>query len=769
MGSGQVVVRLNLNKDGYSAGMTAARKEAQALEQVIAATGQHTVTSMQAASAAIRTLEGGMQNNIRAAERFIGMIPGVGAALQAAFPVVGGIAFAGVIAKIAEEAFKAIHNLNQIRNVANESFGKLNEGAQKSADTLRVTNDKLEQQIASLEHKPVNNLALALDEARVRADELASSLNSDYEQVKKLIEQTQSGFLSKLFNKGIDSQLGSGMQDQLANIRTLARQQRDELHRGDQEAAESTAAKLRAAQDAAIKFADSEISKRSGVANAGTAREAAYSKVYGDQGTNFDAINQFKDLVVNQEDTADQQKRNTGDQEQLRKLEEQKRAAEAMKQAQEEIVKMWRQQLDAQKPYFDDMLLGEARFWVQRMEEAKKGSLSYLTALDEVNKDLGRMHAENLRAQKEFDKTSDEVYGGSIDLSRSDTSTDKEQGREAAEFLKTLNQGISQHEANAAAIAEESLQMEVLTGRMSTLAAAQALAALHAQQYADAQHQVSMALDAANSLPDSLSKSATIAGLNNQSAQMEGQHQLQMARDQQSVASQQLGPATQQALGTMVNEWTNMTRSIVETMTRGIDSLNGEIAKAMTGHGSKAGFGQVFSQAGEGLAKTALQSAEGNALKYFSHGKLGGAKADGSDLNPWYVIIKAGQGAGGGIGTSSSAVSAGIGLAGLIPGGSFIQPFISSLLPHFAGGGDVLAGHPAMVGENGPEMFMPRSAGRIVPNHQLGGGDTHIHVDARGSNDPAAIHAAIMRAAPAMISASLQAQHNAAKRAPSGR
>jgi hypothetical protein len=92
----------------------------------------------------------------------------------------------------------------------------------------------------------------------------------------------------------------------------------------------------------------------------------------------------------------------------------------------------------------------------------------------------------------------------------------------------------------------------------------------------------------------------------------------------------------------------------------------------------------------------------------------------------------------------------------MVPGGSFIQPFLGSalksvgnFLPHFAEGGDVQAGQAIWTGEKGPEPFIPKTAGTIIPNHMLGGGgDTHIHVDARGSSDPAAMHAAIMRAAP---------------------
>ena len=54
--------------------------------------------------------EGGISNNIRAAERFISLLPGVGAALQAAFPVVGAIALAGVFVKVGEEVYKFVRS-----------------------------------------------------------------------------------------------------------------------------------------------------------------------------------------------------------------------------------------------------------------------------------------------------------------------------------------------------------------------------------------------------------------------------------------------------------------------------------------------------------------------------------------------------------------------------------------------------------------------------------------------------------------------------------
>lgn len=46
-----------------------------------------------------------------------------------------------------------------------------------------------------------------------------------------------------------------------------------------------------------------------------------------------------------------------------------------------------------------------------------------------------------------------------------------------------------------------------------------------------------------------------------------------------------------------------------------------------------------------------------------------------------------------------------------------------------ASGGDVLGSTPYIVGEKGPELFVPDSAGTIVPNDRLGGGDRNVTIN----------------------------------------
>lgn len=86
----------------------------------------------------------------------------------------------------------------------------------------------------------------------------------------------------------------------------------------------------------------------------------------------------------------------------------------------------------------------------------------------------------------------------------------------------------------------------------------------------------------------------------------------------------------------------------------------------------------------------------------------------------------------------------------------------SGFMPGFANGTSYAPGGMALVGERGPELVnLPRGS-QVIPNHKIGGlsgggSNISVNVDARGSNDPAAVRAqvqqGILEAAPAIIAA----------------
>ena len=77
---------------------------------------------------------------------------------------------------------------------------------------------------------------------------------------------------------------------------------------------------------------------------------------------------------------------------------------------------------------------------------------------------------------------------------------------------------------------------------------------------------------------------------------------------------------------------------------------------------------------------------------------------------------------------------------GLPFGGSGAAPaglntsFIGSSLFGRANGGPVTGNRPYLVGERGPELFVPGAQGNIVPNSAMGGANVTVNVDASGSS-----------------------------------
>lgn len=69
------------------------------------------------------------------------------------------------------------------------------------------------------------------------------------------------------------------------------------------------------------------------------------------------------------------------------------------------------------------------------------------------------------------------------------------------------------------------------------------------------------------------------------------------------------------------------------------------------------------------------------------------------------------------------------------PLGQAVGAVVDAVIPGRATGGPVTGGSPYMVGERGPELFVPNTSGSIIPNHQLGSG-TVINVTVNGALDP---------------------------------
>jgi len=163
--------------------------------------GGHTASSMMAASGAIRTMEGNLTHNVRAVERFMSTTLGLSPVLQAAFPIVGAVAFSGLIVGIGEKVYEFFKTIQNAPEKVNLMFRELNAPLKLTNDQLDVTNDRLENQIAKLEGRRQNTLKLALDEARAAADNLAMALDRDLSALYKLLKESDVGIMRRLLGE----------------------------------------------------------------------------------------------------------------------------------------------------------------------------------------------------------------------------------------------------------------------------------------------------------------------------------------------------------------------------------------------------------------------------------------------------------------------------------------------------------------------------------------------------------------------------------------
>jgi lambda family phage tail tape measure protein len=128
------------------------------------------------------------------------------------------------------------------------------------------------------------------------------------------------------------------------------------------------------------------------------------------------------------------------------------------------------------------------------------------------------------------------------------------------------------------------------------------------------------------------------------------------------------------------------------------------------------------------LVDTILADMARMQAKKFMSSLMGGTGGGSGWIGSLMSMGMSMLGGGGGVmaGMSDAGVIAnGVSGAGGILGGAY------------ANGGDPPLNVPSLVGENGPELFVPKQAGTVVPNDQLGGGGTTItyaptiHIDSR--------------------------------------
>ncbi len=661
---------------------------ADILARSVGAAGEaaaHSVPAWSAASGAIRVLEGGMNNNVRAAERFLGTTLGLGPVLMAAFPVVGAIALGGVMSELVK---KVVDFSKNAAILGRETGSGWLDGAIGQVDGLAAKVKQADEEILDLgrDMGAMGERSRSLDIERIRLTQgPAAAFRAEAAQQQGYISQQQpllgvlqterAQIMQRLQQADIRRSLVGGGEVSMS----------DQYHMGSQDI---LAARTRlSVLDVQIRDINAHV-----------------------QNAQKEIVN--LNLQAKQADQTD----------------EQRRAAAAGTQARENAAA------------------------ARRLAQENSQRWAFLAG------HRNAQFTEAARDQQRFLRSVGPEPRAAFDFGRGDLIAGPPgAGGPTPGVLAAQARAREIVADNVRAFNEERDKIAVATGAMTAHSAAirklsadsedyrEKLLALTGQVSALRQND---AFYAQFGLPNPNAQREQ--EITNQQLELQGRASILRLQDQALIDSTSALGQFKRALIDNANRMANGPAALAGFAISTLDSVNETFIKTLSTPASMMRGRYPWRNLGASVAQnasmTALRYGEGTLMK-----ASGLAKPDGTQGNPLWVKLAGGFAPGGAANASAAAslISSFTGSNGSSVGNA-TQSVVSGIgsvlmgLPHFAGGGSIPSNLPAIVGENEPEVFIPSTAGRIVPNSQLGGVTQHIYVDARGS-DSAGVTAAVHR------------------------
>ena len=739
--------------------LTAARMAAAKAAQ----TQEHAeVSQRMAASAAVRGLENG-NVGIRSVENFLTTIPGVGAALQNIFPILGATAFVGMLVEMGVRGFEAFQKIRDAAKDTQRAFDELHDKDRIQIDDLEIQDQKIQDQIDKLSGHPNNGMATSLLEAKKRADELLTSLQADRKELEQLFKEHSVG----------------SFQGWLRGLSGTGAQEKNVLN--DMDSLESELRNAKTPKDRQAAFAkwigryQGEIGRLQGE-QAGSQRNASLDSMAADAGQgmvgalrpigNSAKIGELQTVIRKLQDRAETDslgesiaagQGKLGGLKQSKSLEEQARkAAEAQMHGYQEGASKLKLQFASDH---DEMVTQEMLFWENIANSAKllpENRREVLAQLASSTAEFYRaLDSEAKKAIEEQAKFAREEKQSFEELTRMMNEWDKE----LAAISNAESELAAGRQKNSDLMAEWTVKQKEATGELSRHDAVMQIAALHAADYAAQLAKIQQERDAnaANGGIDENERRKRDLDLQRRAVDVTGQRDRTAAADQLAAYQATAAGAAATALQEFAVRVTDTSRLLADTVMNTLNHANQTLLKVMTekswqrrGAGKELGKGIFTDIAGKGL-----EYGEGSIMKAL---RLSKTKPDGTQENPMWVRM-VGQIPGQGTNPLSSLMQ---GASSIAPESHMLSTLLSFIpIPGFAEGGDVAAGTTAWVGERGPELVHFGSSAHVTPNHKLGGASgMHIgdvHIDARGATDPAAIEAAAHRGYQAAVQTSVSA------------
>jgi len=686
-----------------------------------------------AGGAAIRTVDGGQ--NVRAVENFLSKTLGLEGALQALFPLVGGVAFIQILSEGAEKLYEMHQRAEEAGKALQAAMDDAHAKTSLTIDDLAIQADKLQLNIDKLKGHPGNGLQLGLDEAKKAADDLLSSLSADRKELEALFKESHVGsvdaWLSGSNPTGNQEKSIKARQD--AYIKGIQSIETDVNGRYANSSTDDERKALDAERRRRI-----EQAMRQELANVAGERKDLVS---GNTTIDVDAKSgqvstkqtHQNDVRIGELDTYAQQV-----QSQLSLYQYRAKIADLMGQEQtlkggkgstglanraaEDQRRQWETQLKKQQSNADMTIAQEREFWLARLQVAQVGSTNYLFAYDRF---LDATKKQSEQQRKQID-----------DLRKANAEASKQQ---TEALYKALNPGaVAQsngivNASNSAnrledaktkagySSAESDINFQRQTKQITELDAAMQLQALHTKEYQQALAKLQEQLAAVGTGPDA---EAQRNGIQTQIVDLNSRRASQANQDRFATWDGSTSGATgaKDALNDFVRSTRDAATQMRDITASILNSVNDQLANAIVGDNTD--WGSTFKGIGKQVAKSGLERAEGSVL-----GAFGLGKPDGSITNPLNVRVVQGL---------EDGIDSLFGDSDDSDGGGGISSFFKSI---FGGGkavgGSVDAGTTYLVGEKGPELFTPGTSGAITPNNKLGfgGGDNISYsIDARGTD-----------------------------------
>jgi hypothetical protein len=786
--AGEVKVILAADGTSWSSALDKAQRQLDSLKKSAPGLGQSMRKEMTEARGSIALL--GEEIGIRLPRHvrsFLAELPGVASAMSAAFTGVAIIAIGVALFEAGKKVAEFVKKTEEAAKKNEEAWRNLSSGLHITNDQLQVSNDKLAETIAKLGGKPQNGLKLALDEAILSADELGKKIDEDTKKLTEQLNVNRPSLMKQLFGSA-DTDDIKAKWDDLASKITETRVAGVESIR----AAGTNPDDVKKAQDKLDRDLQTLYEEGSKFASAvyksaRTAQDAQWKHAQGipvaqdlisgfnsqDMTGRIAASAGMMDFFGVQSDYLS----GTATARALGKTKDQLEAArdanEALKRLTADRLRAMEDEL-AQEKMLHSMTLEEERsFWQKRyMAGSNLGDpINDLIArrIAPLNQEILKQDAEQLKKWtvmiEQLEKTKPERFdfGEVPDVFRIPASG-AESARQAAlhdrpELLRSI--AAAQAELNVAEGVESGLLDKSATATIRQMNAVAKLRAELDELYAK------------QAAVRSLSPQSYTATMNPEFLQNEViQKQAQLGAATQELQYQTEKDTFGAQMSVMFNDWIRQATDLKGIMgglfQETMNSVNEGIIKTITTRNNPHLWTDTGKQIATGVARKGLEFGEGSiakALKLPGVGKLGSSAANAMWTRS-ADTFKSGSTTLGGLINSSSA---GSGASGF---GKSILGSLMNMIPFLAGGGYLETNMPAVVGEHGPELFIPSGSGRIVPNDAPMLGTSHTwNIDARGSNDPAAVRAAvqrgIMEAAPHIAVSAIAAQNELRSRMPS--